>query len=416
MDPISSYQEAIQFLRDWNPNGPWVITAIDPNKKGIETATFPAADPKACELWMEQQGDKKHRNIYFTVNPVARMLDSKPTRADIVAMSWIHVDLDPRAGEDIKEEQERILKLLRKPPGNIPPPTCITFSGGGYQGFWRLEKPILLNGSPESFEEAKRYNKQIELELGGDNCHNVDRIMRVPGSINRPDARKRKKGRVEARARVIDFGDQVYSIDQFTKAPQVQGNTTQGFSGNTVQISGNIARFSSVDEIKELKNSPQCRVVIVQGMDPDDPNKFDGSRSEWLFFVCCEMVRAGCEDDTIYSVITDPDFVISASVYTEASGKPRNPSEIEYYAVRQIERARERAIDPMLQELNDKHAIVTAIGAKGLCRILSEEVDLLTGRPRVAFQNQADFLLRYRNQSVEVSSGKTKSCKPAGLW
>lgn len=418
IEPIASYTESIEFLKKWNPEGPWVITAIDPNKRGIETASFAAAEDKACELWMEQQGEKKKRNIYFTVNPVTRMLDKKPTREDIAALAWIHVDLDPRAGEDIGEEQKRILSLLKDPPGSVPPPTCITFSGGGYQGFWRLQEPLLLNGSPESYEEAKRFNKQIELELGGDNCHNVDRIMRVPGTINRPDARKRKKGRREARSRVIEWSKGSCPLAKFTKAPEVQGNSAPGFTGNTVQISGNIARFSSVDEIKELKEYPQCRVIIVQGKDPDDEHKFGSSRSEWLFFVCCEMVRAGCDDDTVYSVITDPDFMISDSVFNDSSGKPRGGSSTESYAIRQIERARERAIDPTLQELNDRHAVVTAIGSKGLCRILSEETDLLTQRPRVAFQSQADFLLRYRNRSVEVSSsdGKNTSFKPAGIW
>lgn len=404
------YAESIKFLQKWNPQGPWILTAIDPNKKGIETASFAAAEHEACRLWLQDQGDNKKRNLYFTVNAVTRMIDTKPSREHIAGMTWLHVDLDPRAGEDIAEEQKRILNLLRNPPAPIPPPTAIIFSGGGYQGFWKLERPVLLDGTPEQYEEAKRYNKQLEIVLGGDNCHNVDRIMRVPGSINRPDARKRKKGRRGARADMVEWNGVEYKIEKFTKAPMVRSEAP-GFSGGTVQISGNVARFSSVDEIKELKDSPQARVVIVQGDDPDDPDKFGQSRSEWLFFVCCEMVRAGCSDDDIYSVITDPDFGISVSVLDKGSG-------IEGYAIRQIERAREHAIDPMLTEMNDKHAVIGSIGSKGLCRILSEERDAALGRSRIAYQNQSDFLLRYRNKMVDFvasANGKMAS-KPAGIW
>ena len=221
-----NYKEAIEFLQKFHPSGPWVITAISPNKNGIETASFAAADHEACRPWMQDHGDNKRRNLYFTVNTVTRMLDSKPTREHIAAMAWLHVDLDPEAppkDADRAEievhytaERERILALLRNPPGGIPAPTLITFSGGGYQGFWRLEKPVMLDGTPEAYEQAKLWNKQLEIVLGGDNCHNVDRIMRVPWSINRPDARKRKKGRKEALATVVEWSDAEYPIEDFT--------------------------------------------------------------------------------------------------------------------------------------------------------------------------------------------------------
>lgn len=329
------YKASYEFLQRWQIDGPWVLVAIDPNKKGIEARTFGDPTRKDMLAWLEEQGTRLKRNIYFTVNQCVRALSTKPSREHIAALNWLHVDLDPRAGEDIDEERERIRKLLEDPtPLGIPKPTCITFSGGGYQAFWRLRPPQMLDGTPEQFEDAKRWNKQLELLLGGDNCHNIDRIMRLPGTVNRPDKRKRAKGRVEVLAEVVEFGSVLHDIKEFTKAPEVQGSAAPGFSGGTVQVSGNVSRFSSVDEIEELKGDQygQCRVVIVQGIDPDEPDKFPGSRSEWLFFVCCEMVRAGCDADTIYSVITDPDFGISDSVLDKGSG-------IEEYAVRQIERA-----------------------------------------------------------------------------
>lgn len=408
--PSPNYQASIDFLQQWCKGGPWVLVGIDPNKKGLEAGTFSANDLDGLRAWLEEWGTKKRYNLYFTVNPCVRALKTKPSREHIASLSWLHVDLDPRPGEDLDAERARILALLRDPtPKGLPKPTALLFSGGGYQAFWRLREPHLLDGTAETYEDAKRWNKQIELLLGGDNCHNVDRIMRLPGSINRPDPKKRKKGRTEVLAELIEFNSVQHDLKGFTKAPEVQGGSAPGFSGGTVQISGNLARISSVDDLPKGV-SDQAKVCIVQGYDPDNAEKFGNSRSEWLFFVCCELVRGGCDDDLIYSVITDPDFGISASVLDKGSSTER-------YAIRQIERAREEAIDPMLREFNDKHALIGSIGSKGICRILSEEWDPVMKRHRIAYQNQSDFMLRYKKRTVDwvTADGKPAS-KPAALW
>jgi hypothetical protein len=406
--PTPNYQASIDFLQQWCKGGPWVLVAIDPNKKGLEGDTFSGNNLEGLRAWLEEWGTKKRYNIYFTVNPCVRALKTKPSREHIASLSWLHVDLDPRAGEDLDAERKRIVALLSDPTAKgLPKPTALVFSGGGYQAFWRLREPHLLDGTPEAYEDAKRYNKQIELLLDGDNCHNVDRIMRLPGTINRPDPKKRKKGRVEVLAELIEFNSTQHDLAKFTKAPEVQGGSAPGFSAGTVKISGNLARISSVDDLPKAVSN-QAKVCIVQGFDPDNTEKFGNSRSEWLFFVCCELVRGGCDDDLIYSVITDPDFGISASVLDKGSSTER-------YAIRQIERAREEAIDPMLREFNDRHALIGSINGK--CRILCEEFDVGLGRDKVVYQTKSDFMLRYAKRTVDwmTNDGKPAS-KPAALW
>lgn len=404
-----NYLASADFLKLWAPMGPWVLVALDPDKRGVDADTFSPLDEKRMMEWLDKQGTRLKRNIYFTVNPCVRPLQTKPMREHIGALMWLHVDVDPRSGEPIDEERKRILALLTDPTAKgIPKPTCIVFSGGGYQGFWRLENPVVLSGKPEDYEEAKRWNQQLEFVLGGDSCHNIDRIMRLPGTINRPNERKRKVGRVEALSEVIDFNTEQYDLKLFIKAPQVQGSSPARHSSDLVNISGNIKRLSSVDELpKEV--SAQAKVVIVQGKDPDNPDKFGTSRSEWLFFACCEMVRGGCSDDLIYSIITDPDFGISASVLDKGSG-------VHAYAVRQIEQAREDAIDPVLREFNAKHALIGSIGSKGLCRILTEEIDPVLKRERVSYQAQSDFMLRYKKRMIEWQHDGKPESMPAAIW
>lgn len=397
------YADSCKFLETIRPGGPWVLTSIEPDQKGIETRTF--RDTEKVVQWLEVQGAT--RNIYYHVNPVTRDLDKKAERTEIAALAYLHVDIDPRAGEDIEEEQARALSLLTTNlPDGIPPPTIIVFSGGGYNALWLLREPLVLDGTLEKAEDAKRYNLQLEMRFGADSCHNIDRILRLPGTMNRPNSRKRKKGRKPVVAQLVKYDPScVYDLSAFTKASAVQ-EADDGFSGGQVQVSGNVERLSSVDE---LTVDEWCKVLIVQGENPDEPTKYE-SRSEALFAVCCEMVREGYDDDAIFSVITDPDFLISSSVLDKGSSTER-------YAVRQIERAREEAVDPWLRKMNERHAVISNWG--GRCRVMEEIHDYAMGRPRLTKQTFDDFKNRYMNQYVVIGvDGKTQDDVkiPLGAW
>ena len=394
--------KAIEFLRAWAPQGPWVLTAIKPDQGGTVTATFDPSCEDRARAWIDARNGVE--NIYFTVNKVLKPLSSKAKKTDIAEMVCLHVDVDPRAGEDLDLERERALRLLRS---YDPPPTWIVDSGGGFQGFWTLAEAQTVRGNEARWIELEAYNQQIAVALQADKCHNIDRIMRLPGTVNVPDERKRRKGRRAALARVVEHHpDRVYDLSRFTPAPRVQMPGSMGSGVSPVKISGNLGRLKSVDDLPDTV--PQrTKMLIVQGDDPDDPTKYP-SRSEALWAVVCSLVRAGCDDDTIAMVLLDPDFGISASVLD----KPR-PEEYVAYTIR---RAREDAINPWLAKLNDKHAVIEDIGGK--CRVISEVEDAMLNRPRITRQSFEDFRNRYMHIQVEV--GKDKDGKPIqmplGKW
>ncbi len=399
------YAASLDFLHRWNLKGPWVLTAIEVGKKRkLTTETFAAGDETKLRKWLTTHGRSK--NAYFHVNPTRYPMQKKAERADIAELTHLHVDVDPRAGEPLEEEQERILRLFGEDlPEDIPPPTCVVFSGGGYQGFWKLTKPMKLDGDLALCEQAKLYNLQIELAFNADSCHNVDRIMRLPGTINRPDERKRKKGRTEALAKVVSWTDAEYDLEDFTAAVPVQSGETGFAAADPVAVSGNVHRLDSLDELGP-KVSDYCKQIIAQGHDPDNPNKW-ASRSDATWYVVCELVRSSVDADTIFSILTDPGWGISAHVLDQD-----NP---ERSALRHIERAKENAIHPKLRELNEKHAIVGDIGGK--CRIISEVRDGVMGtRTRLSFQSAADFKLRYCNQRVEIATAQGSTQVPLGAW
>ena len=393
------YQEALKFLKHIQPEGPWNLVAIAVDGPGITGITFMPEDEKGLLRWLEAHGD---RNIYYTLNKIAYPINKKPTRGDIKEMGWLHVDLDPRAREDVKTEQARLEKLV---DAMGQKPTVVVFSGGGLQCLWRLKEPFTIDGKEELFEEAKLYNLQLELIYDADNCHNVDRIMRLPGTVNHPDKRKREKGREPALARVVAYNNTVFDLSEFTKAPQVQ-SADKGLTKNSVQVSGNVQRLDSLDS---LPVGPLCRTVIAKGLDPDEPGKWS-SRSEPLWWVVCEMTREGVDAETIYAIITDPDWSISGHVL--AQSRPHD------YAIRQIERAQDEAIDPVLCELNDKYAVVQ-LG--GQTKILKEDIvpfNQHEDRPVVQYMNWTDFTNYFANRFITIANPNTTTVAqiPVGKW
>lgn len=405
--------ESVKFLKAWKPDGPWLLTAIVPDEGGAVTASFTPADEQKMIAWIDARQGKA--NLYFTVNDVMRTMNGavKPKKVDMKAMVCLHVDVDPRPREDITDERARALKSLQT---FNPPPTWIIDSGGGYQGYWKLKEPIEFNGDEGKATELEAYNQQLAILLYADKCHNIDRIMRLPGTINVPDKRKRDKGRKEALASVVEYHPEyAYELKDFTAAPLIQSSGKAGLTATApIKISGNLPRLGSVDDLDKLVDpsrgalSPRCKAVIVQGDDPTDPTKFP-SRSEALWYVVCEMVRAGLTDETIASVILDPDFGISASVLE----KKRSTE----YAADQIRRARESAINPWLLKLNSEHAVIEDIGGK--CRVISEVMDTALGRTRISRQSFDDFRNRYMHIMVDVGvskDGKPPPQMPLGKW
>lgn len=196
------YAQAVDFLRRFHAGRSFTVVAIGHAAKKIAAETFTPDESSRCEEWLRAAGTDS--NVYHHVNEPIRHLTKKGERTDIRAVWWLHCDIDPRAGNPIDAERARILAALRDPPG-LPPPTLIVFSGGGFQGFWRLREPIVIDGDLGRAEEAALYNLAIERALGADATHDISRIMRVPYTLNVPNAKKRAKGQLPTLAEVVEW-------------------------------------------------------------------------------------------------------------------------------------------------------------------------------------------------------------------
>jgi hypothetical protein len=188
-----SAPDLVTFLEQFRPDGYTTYVAILPDGDTI-AETFNGTDPGHAERWIRKQ-NRDHRGIHYTVNATPAGLRRKPAKADIISIDGVWSDVDPLDGNgrSWNAERER-LEALADELHTLPwPPTFIIDSGNGIQPVWQLADPI--DASEEYRQAAESLCSQIEASLGAKGTHNVDRLLRVPGTINHPNAKKRALGR-----------------------------------------------------------------------------------------------------------------------------------------------------------------------------------------------------------------------------
>lgn len=160
------------------------IVAIHPNGLKVVGREFGTSVDGALDFATAQNA--AGLNVYWTVNGVQAGYHAKPGKQHITTARFVHVDIDPPKSGG-KFDKPTIIAAL---DGLAVPPSLIIDSGGGLQAFWRLDGPHDNLGAIETI------NRQVRDYFGADNCQNIDRLMRVPGFVNWPDARKRARGRL----------------------------------------------------------------------------------------------------------------------------------------------------------------------------------------------------------------------------
>jgi len=177
--------EITEFPNIMHPDRDRHLVMISETGK-LKAKTFLSGQSDEMLAWVIEWNRKEY-NAYWHVNPLKDgVKDRKAKKEDVDRVTAFHVDLD--------DPSDRALESLKQ---FEPRPTAIIFSGGGYQAFWLLEEPLTDLG------KAALINKGIATKLGADDCFNVDRIMRLPGTINWPNSKKRAAGRSEAVAYVV---------------------------------------------------------------------------------------------------------------------------------------------------------------------------------------------------------------------
>ena len=271
IDPRPNLAAAIDFLQRWTPGGSWVLTAINPLGKGIQTFAFvdPVRLRNTLAYWSEKQW-----GIYFQVNPDRRDpagIRSKAAKTDIDEARWLHCDLDT-----YKDGQDAMAKLRHVAPG---PPTVVTSSGHGVQAFWRLQQPVALEDGA-AVKAVEDRNAWLARGLGGNSTFDVSRIMRLPGCINWPNERKQAMGLGPALATLISWDDKLaYDLEIFPV------------------LAGLRARAADLDfdiETPDLATLPPRLIEIIEtGRVEGEKLEGDDSGSGWAFHLALHLLRLG---------------------------------------------------------------------------------------------------------------------------
>ncbi len=127
--------------------------------------------PDALEEVSSRQGDGW--DCYFSpaVLKAPPATGSRGRKDDFLGSRALWVDLDPEA----ERTQVQIIEEL----GMFnPKPSVIVNSGRGVHAYWFLQELVTDR------QAIEHRNLWLANRLGGDHCHSIDHLLRVPGSKN----------------------------------------------------------------------------------------------------------------------------------------------------------------------------------------------------------------------------------------
>jgi hypothetical protein len=326
-DPTTN-QDCIDFLRDFVGERPWTLVAVRKGPKDVQAETFlPAADRDESAAGWVLKWNARGYDIYFAVNPLKRPMSKKAAKADVAFAAWLWVDLDPLEGADLDLEREEMLALVTdRLPQGLPEPTWIIDSGRGYWAFWKLRTPQPVDGAGPQTLHVEDHGRGIEKAFPGraDHCRNIERIARLPGTINQKTRR---------RACVIEYRpDKVHELTDFRRVESATGKSTAANSNPKNKVIGELSRYRPAGvDVDKLPVPETIKEMIRTGKHPRDPGGYK-TRSEGVLAVLLAMAGEGCDDATMTGVMLAPELPIGAHI--------RDQADPDKYLERRIRKAR----------------------------------------------------------------------------
>jgi len=392
------------FLRTL-PHRRFVVAMLNPEAKQALAFTFDRTDIDAHAAGIAN-ANAGGWNAYFRPNgyaPDAVFTGSThPEKCNVATGFVSHIDAD--APKDLTTEKDRAAWCGAKAKElDVDGAALVWFTGGGVQALRFLREPVTLGTVGTAHEEFEEVNVAWANARGGDHCHDCSHLLRLPGSVNWPNASKRSRGRVPALARMI-LAHTERTVDWASLPREKPKSKAKTASTGTAAPSidpAKVKRYAHPDELG-AGVSDLCKVVIANGHDPNYPARW-ASRSEALLWVACELMRSGVDEATIYGTLTNPAWGISASVLDKGSGAER-------YALRQIETARDEVSDDPVSSINRDYFAATEGGRVNYYR--EENDGSVTPMNAEAFA----FELATRTVQYEDAKGNTREVPAIDVW
>jgi hypothetical protein len=283
--PQPSREAAESFLRGQVRDAIHLVS-IEPDGPGLSGRYF-GDDAAGAAEWAIAENSRQ-RNVYWTVNQVRPDCGVKPKKSSIAAARFVHVDIDPPKNGG---EFDRTTKLLELDLLACPP-SLIIDSGNGLQALWRLEPSV------PDWRAIEDINRGAESVLGADHCHNIDRLLRIPGTVNYPDKKKQSAGRVPVLATSISCDDVSHTAEALAELfPPIPADKKT----SEKVVLGDVALITADD--LDLPDLELIRAAIERPKGED--------RSDDGFHCACLMLHAGATPEQVAGILLNPENAVS---------------------------------------------------------------------------------------------------------
>jgi hypothetical protein len=247
-------EKSLQFLDMLDPGGRHTIASEAPfggkddGPRWEGGATYEAYEREDLIIDIHlRQG--RGSNVYYSVNRPCPIIEQQGSRGknnidDIVAIRALAFDIDFTVAKT-DELVTSLLKFIDQELDGELKPSLVISTGGGFQLIYLLSKfgKVKLYRKQPLTDEQKRINAKIidtrsfithiahtfetmlrakvpkDLPIKIDNMSNVDRVMRLPGTVNYPKLEKIAKGQKPALAKILE--DYHQKIDIFQLKTQI---------------------------------------------------------------------------------------------------------------------------------------------------------------------------------------------------
>ncbi|MNZ10247.1 hypothetical protein D3C78_270870 [compost metagenome] len=321
------------YTANWPPGCFVQVVAIEPVTDEAGGAPTVYAKTVATDAIEDLAGfieEYREWNLYFSVNPLSAPLPTKAKKQHIAALACHHVDLDPPKAAMTPEEHAAWKAQTRRliADKGLPPPSYLIDSGNGLGAFWRLTEPIMHDGSDEA-PELEAVNRALASALGGDACHNLDRIMRLPGTTNWPDWRKLRDGRREAPTLLLESTDAAYGPAAFAGLPDAAATRQVAMPPTSIGTAINLDGYGLPDD----------QVALVAGALPK------GERNEVMLGLLLGLLEDGhSRDDVLATIYAEPGLWQGYIV-------DKHPGDPEAFVLKELEKAWAKSFSGQLAPL-----------------------------------------------------------------
>ena len=312
-----------QFDKDWHSTkqmrrflevlhkdcpGRLELRVIDPRSSDCRRY-WPDSLEDAVKIVIRENGCRA--NVYCGV--ATRLNTASGKKENLHTYPGVHVDIDFK---DFDKGEDHARQRL----DSVPAPTVWVQSGGGWHCYWLLEQPVHI--TPNLLPSLEGLNRKAADVVGGDHCHSVDHVLRVPGTTNWPDAKKSKAGRIPVPARLLSHDGPRYTLEELRAAFRFRPNDSPS----------SLVQANDVDEQSlpsRFRTLLQCDAAIKETWNGQRTNLDDTSRSGHDMAMTVRLLPFGFRDGEIKSIL-------------KAMPSGRGADTTEQYLTHSITKAREK--------------------------------------------------------------------------